>query len=115
MGRYAAQLSQVSDVSSVSAPDGTFVGGSVVGPPSAATGVTDGSAFLTVDEQRAAVLAGLRRRSSTNCRRCPVPQDGSASDRDGPDQPRHRRRRHLPAAARPGRHCRRSHSFCCSC
>jgi RND superfamily putative drug exporter len=48
LDRYAADLSQVSDVSSVSAPGGTFVGGRQVGPPSAATGFKDGSAFLTV-------------------------------------------------------------------
>jgi RND superfamily putative drug exporter len=48
MGRYATQLSQVSAVSSVSSPGGTFVGGGLVGPPSAPTGVRDGSAFLTV-------------------------------------------------------------------
>ena len=48
LGRYAAQLSQVPDVSSVSAPGGTFVGGSLVGPPSAATAIKDGSAFFTV-------------------------------------------------------------------
>ncbi|MGV0604655.1 MMPL family transporter [Mycolicibacterium sp. XJ1904] len=48
MDRYAADLSRVSDVSSVSAPGGTFVDGSSVGPPSAATGVKDGSAFLTL-------------------------------------------------------------------
>jgi RND superfamily putative drug exporter len=47
LGRYAAQLSQVADVSSVSAPDGTFVSGRPVGPPSAAA-IKDGSAFLTV-------------------------------------------------------------------
>ncbi|KUH86347.1 MULTISPECIES: MMPL family transporter [unclassified Mycobacterium] len=46
--RYAADLSRVADVSSVSAPGGTFVDGRAVGPPSAATGVNDGSAFLTV-------------------------------------------------------------------
>ncbi|CAA0133191.1 Trehalose monomycolate exporter MmpL3 [Mycolicibacterium vanbaalenii] len=45
---YAAELSRVDDVSSVSAPRGTFVNGSVVGPPSAAAGWADGSAFLTV-------------------------------------------------------------------
>jgi uncharacterized membrane protein YdfJ with MMPL/SSD domain len=45
---YAAQLSKVPDVSSVSVPRGTFVGGSLVGPPSAPTEVKDGSAFLTV-------------------------------------------------------------------
>jgi RND superfamily putative drug exporter len=48
MDRYAAALSQVPDVSSVSAPGGTFSGGRPVGPPSAATGFKDGSAFLTV-------------------------------------------------------------------
>jgi RND superfamily putative drug exporter len=48
LGRYAAELSQVPAVLAVSAPDGTFVGGRVVGPPSAPAAVTDGSAFLTV-------------------------------------------------------------------
>ena len=45
---YAAQLSQVPEVSSVSAPGGTFVAGALVGPPAAATAARDGSAFLTV-------------------------------------------------------------------
>ena len=48
LDRYAARLSQVADVSSVSAPGGTFVDGAPAGPPSAATGIKDGSAFLTV-------------------------------------------------------------------
>ena len=48
MERYAADLSRVPDVSAVSAPTGTFVGGARVGPPSAAVGVAQGSAFLTV-------------------------------------------------------------------
>jgi RND superfamily putative drug exporter len=38
----------VADVSAVAAPTGSFVGGSRVGPPAAATGMADGSAFLTV-------------------------------------------------------------------
>jgi RND superfamily putative drug exporter len=46
---YAARLSQVADVESVSAPAGTFVAGARVGPPSGATAVKDGSAFLTVN------------------------------------------------------------------
>jgi putative drug exporter of the RND superfamily len=46
--RYAAELSLVADVSSVSSPFGTFVAGRLAGPPSAATGLKDGSAFLTV-------------------------------------------------------------------
>ena len=48
MDAYASQLSLAPDVSSVSAPGGTFVAGALVGPPSAATAITDGSAFLTV-------------------------------------------------------------------
>src|SRR4051812_25428896 len=47
--RYSAELSRVPDVSAVSAPTGTFVGGARTGPPSAPTGVSQGSAFLTVD------------------------------------------------------------------
>ncbi|HKP40459.1 MMPL family transporter [Mycobacterium sp.] len=48
LDRYAAALSRVPDVSSVSAPGGTFVGGRPSGPPAAATGFKDGSAYLTV-------------------------------------------------------------------
>ncbi|MFY9918669.1 MAG: MMPL family transporter [Mycobacterium sp.] len=48
LGRYAADLSLVPDVSSVSSPTGTFVDGQPAGPPSAATGLKDGSAFLTI-------------------------------------------------------------------
>ncbi|MFA5711194.1 MMPL family transporter [Mycolicibacterium sp.] len=46
--RYAAELSRVTDVTAVTAPTGTFVGGNRVGPPAGATGMADGSAFLTV-------------------------------------------------------------------
>ncbi|WP_240760805.1 MMPL family transporter [Mycolicibacterium sp. CR10] len=46
--RYATELSRVADVSSVSAPGGTFVDGTRAGPSSAPTGMQDGSAFLTV-------------------------------------------------------------------
>ncbi|MEB3981289.1 MMPL family transporter [Mycobacterium sp. 663a-19] len=48
LDRYAADLSRVPDVSAVSAPGGTYVSGKRAGPPAAATGVADGSAFLTV-------------------------------------------------------------------
>ena len=48
MERYAAELSRVPDVTAVSAPTGTFVAGARIGPPSAATGEAQGSAFLTV-------------------------------------------------------------------
>ncbi|OBK42697.1 hypothetical protein A5659_08000 [Mycobacterium sp. 1165196.3] len=46
--RYAAELSRVADVSAVSAPAGTFVGGKRVAPPAEATGMANGAAFLTV-------------------------------------------------------------------
>jgi len=48
LDRYAADLSRVPDVTLVSAPGGTFVNGSLAGPPSAPTGVAEGSAFLSV-------------------------------------------------------------------
>jgi RND superfamily putative drug exporter len=48
LNRFAAELSRVPDVSAVSAPSGTFIAGSPVGPPSAATGLNDSGAFLTV-------------------------------------------------------------------
>jgi uncharacterized membrane protein YdfJ with MMPL/SSD domain len=47
--RYAVDISRVAGVSAVSAPTGTFVAGNRVGPPTAATGLAEGSAFLTVD------------------------------------------------------------------
>jgi uncharacterized membrane protein YdfJ with MMPL/SSD domain len=48
LGQYAATLSRVPDVSSVSSPAGSFVHGARAGPPSAPTGLIDGSAFMTV-------------------------------------------------------------------
>ncbi|HUH70486.1 MAG TPA: MMPL family transporter [Mycobacterium sp.] len=45
---YAADLSRIPDVVSVSSPAGTFVHGRLVGAPVAATGSKDGSAFFTV-------------------------------------------------------------------
>ena len=48
LARYAADLSKVPDVSRVSSPAGTFIGGTQAGPPSAPTAQADGSAFLTV-------------------------------------------------------------------
>ncbi|MGV0626952.1 MMPL family transporter [Mycolicibacter minnesotensis] len=48
LDRYAAELSRVPDVSSVSAPTGTFVGGNKVGEPTAATGINDDAVLLTV-------------------------------------------------------------------
>lgn len=48
LGRYASELSRVSDVSSVSAPTGSYVDGKPAGPPAAATGISQGSALITV-------------------------------------------------------------------
>jgi RND superfamily putative drug exporter len=48
LDRYAADLSRVPDVTLVSAPGGTYVGGVRAGPPSAPTAVANGSAFLSV-------------------------------------------------------------------
>jgi putative drug exporter of the RND superfamily len=48
LDQYAESLSRVADVSSVSAPGGTFMDGRLAGPPSAVTGVKDGSAFVTI-------------------------------------------------------------------
>ncbi|WP_123027185.1 MMPL family transporter [Mycolicibacterium stellerae] len=45
---YAAALSLVSDVSSVSSPGGTYVEGRRAGPLSAPSGIKDDSAFVTV-------------------------------------------------------------------
>jgi RND superfamily putative drug exporter len=49
LDRYAAELSRVPDVSSVSAPTGTFIAGEAKGPPSAPTGMANGAAFLTLE------------------------------------------------------------------
>ena len=46
--RYAAALSTVPEVNSVSAPSGTFIGGRLAGPPLAATGEAGGATLLTV-------------------------------------------------------------------
>ncbi|OSC42511.1 MMPL family transporter [Mycobacterium decipiens] len=51
LGQYAAALSRVDDVLDVSAPSGTYRDGRVIGPPEAPTGVSGGSAFLTVNSK----------------------------------------------------------------
>ena len=48
VNRYAADLSRVADVNSVSTPSGSFVGGKLAGPPVAATAMKSGSTLLTV-------------------------------------------------------------------
>ncbi len=69
LDRYAADLSQVPDVSSVSAPGGTFVGGRPAGPPSAATGCQGRQRVPDRRQHRTAVHRRLRRPSSTGCAR----------------------------------------------
>ena len=49
LGDYAAELSRIPDVTAVSSPGGAYADGVHVGPPTAATGLNDGSAFLTVN------------------------------------------------------------------
>jgi putative drug exporter of the RND superfamily len=49
LDRYAADLSRVPNVAAVTSPTGTFVNGERKGPPGAAAGLVDGSAFLTVN------------------------------------------------------------------
>lgn len=46
---YAKRLSMVADVAAVSTPTGTFVAGQPGGPPSGASGIAGGSAYLTVE------------------------------------------------------------------
>jgi putative drug exporter of the RND superfamily len=51
MARFACDLSSIVDVTSVSAPNGTYVKGAWVSPPSAPTTISDGTAFLTVNSR----------------------------------------------------------------
>jgi RND superfamily putative drug exporter len=67
LAAYAAALSEVADVSAVSAPAGTFVHGAQAGPQTAPAGIEGGSALLTVhstaplySEASARQLDGLR-------------------------------------------------------
>ncbi|MCV7229396.1 MMPL family transporter [Mycolicibacterium komossense] len=48
VARFARDFSLTPYVASVSAPTGTYVAGSLVGPPSAPAGIAGGGAFLTV-------------------------------------------------------------------
>ena len=99
--RYAADLSEVADVSSVSAPTGTFVGGAT-GRTAVRRrpGVADGSAFLTVGSTAPlfsdASEAQLDRAARASRARTVAPVQ---LDRHRADQPRQRRGDHRPAAA----------------
>ncbi|MEZ0342330.1 MMPL family transporter [Mycobacterium sp. pV006] len=70
---YAAALSRIDDVSSVSAPTGAFVDGVRTGPPSAPTGTAAGSAFLTVTSE-APLFTEASERQLDNLRAAPTPQ-----------------------------------------
>ena len=75
LDRYAARLSQVPDVSSVSAPGGTFVDGTPVGPPSAATGVDGRQRVPHRRQHRAAVLRRIGSPAGRGCTPSPRPAD----------------------------------------
>lgn len=77
LSAYAAALSQVPDVSAVSAPTGAFVGGRPVGPPSAPTGQAEGSAFLTVDST-AALFSDASETQLDRLEAVPTPQGRDA-------------------------------------
>ena len=78
---YAADLSRVSDVLGVSTPAGTFVAGELAGPPSAPTGVTEGSVFLTV-QSSAPLFTDASNEQLGHCMPCrdrrPVPYCSAA-------------------------------------
>ena len=71
MNGYASELSRAPDVSSVSAPGGTFVAGALVGPPSGRDWDKRQHRVSHRGEQRAAVLAGLHfaARPASRCSR----------------------------------------------
>ncbi|ORW21970.1 hypothetical protein AWC19_13545 [Mycobacterium palustre] len=48
LGRYAARVSTIPDVASVSSAEGTFARGQLIGQPSGPAGVKDGSAYFTL-------------------------------------------------------------------
>ncbi|MEV0355633.1 MMPL family transporter [Nocardia sp. NPDC050697] len=53
LGGYAERLSRVPGVTSVAAPDGTYVAGARSGPSAGLSGIADGSAFVTVGSSAA--------------------------------------------------------------
>ena len=75
--RYAADLSRVHDVSAVSAPTGTFVGGQEGRAARRADGAGRRQRVPDGRQQRATVLRRLRGRNSTGCTRSPGPAVGT--------------------------------------
>ncbi len=76
IGRYAAELSRVPDVATVSAPNGTFIDGALAGPPTAPAGVADGSAFLTVTSD-AELFSSASETQLDAIHAVPAPGDGA--------------------------------------
>lgn len=74
---YAADLSRVPDVTSVSAPTGTYANGVMVGPAVEPTGFKDGTAFFTVQTTARPHTAAADRQLDA-LRAVPVP-DGAAN------------------------------------
>ena len=78
VGEYAAALSKVPAVLSVSSPLGQYVRGAVVGPPTGPTGFTDGRAFLTVSSS-AALFSDESARQLDQLRAVPTPRGADVS------------------------------------
>lgn len=97
LNHYTAQLSEVSDVSAVSAPTGTFVAGELRGPPSAPTAMAAGSAYPDRGEHRAAVHQGLGEPAGSFARRGAARRHRGANDRRRTDEPRLRQWDYLAA------------------
>ena len=99
---YAADLSRVPDVSAVSSPVGTFVSGTLVGPPSAATGKAQGSAFLTV-RSTAPLFSDTSEAQLGRLHNIPGPRrPGGRTRWDRTDQPGQRRRDHIATSTGVG-------------
>ncbi|CAN5702161.1 MMPL family transporter [soil metagenome] len=74
---YAAALSNVAGVVAVSAPDGSYVGGRVVGPAPSATAAKDGSLWLSVTIENPS-SDSLSREVIDRLRGVPVPDGAEA-------------------------------------
>ena len=101
LGRYAMQLSQVPDVSSVSAPGGTFVAGSLI---AAAVGGSDQGRQRIFHrwQHRTTVLRRFGDPVGPVARHHRSRRPTRTDDRNSADRPRHLRRDHFTAARRAG-------------
>ena len=92
----------MADVSTVSAPTGTFVSGNLLGPPAAPAGMACGSAFLTVDSTAPLYSPASNTQLDQIHQVGPPAGAARAGDRVGADQSRQRRRDHPAPADRAG-------------